>query len=107
MSASELGLVLVAFLTGLSFAVVAPILPLQVKAFGISYEMLGLFFSAYSLTWGVLQLYTGYLSDRYGRRRFALIGLAIHPLVLRSLPLIIMTIEAHGYIDFLFSEQTS
>jgi MFS family permease len=107
MSASELGLVLVAFLTGLSFAVVAPVLPLQVEAFGISYEMLGLFFSAYSLTWGFLQLYTGYLSDRYGRRRFALIGLAIHSLVLTSLPLIITMIEAHGYIDFFLSQRTS
>jgi MFS family permease len=78
MSVSELSLTLLAFLTGLSFTVVAPVLPLYVESFGVSYEVLGLFFSAYSLTWGLLQLYTGYLSDRYGRRRLALVGLAIY-----------------------------
>lgn len=77
MSASEFGLALLAFLTGLSFAVVTPVLPLYVEEFGVSYEALGLFFSAYSLTWGLLQLYTGYLGDRYGRRRLARIGLAV------------------------------
>jgi MFS family permease len=80
MGVSELSLTLLAFLTGLSFAVVAPVLPLYVESFGVSYEVLGLFFSAYSLTWGLLQLYTGYLSDRYGRRRLALMGLAIYSL---------------------------
>ena len=80
MNPSELGLTLLALLTGLSFAVVGPVLPLYVESFGVSYEVLGLFFSAYSLTWGLLQLYTGYLSDRYGRRRLALIGLAIYSL---------------------------
>lgn len=80
MSQSELILTLLAFLMGLSFAVVTPVLPLYVERFGVSYEVLGLFFSAYSLTWGVLQFYTGYLSDRYGRRRLALIGLAIYGL---------------------------
>jgi len=80
MSTSELSLMLLAFLTGASFAVVTPVLPLYVESFGVSYEMLGLFFSAYALTWGLLQLYTGYLSDRYGRRRLALTGLAIYGL---------------------------
>jgi len=51
-----------------------------VESFGVSYETLGLFFSAYSLTWGLLQLYTGYLSDRYGRRLFTLLGFAIYGL---------------------------
>lgn len=80
MGTSELSLTLLAFLTGLSFAVVAPVLPLYVESFGVSYEVLGLFFSAYSLTWGLLQLYTGYLSDRYGRRLLLLLGLAIYSL---------------------------
>lgn len=80
MRISELSLTLLAFLTGLSFTVVSPVLPLHVESFGVSYEVLGLFFSAYSLTWGLLQLYTGYLSDRYGRRRLALIGLTIYSL---------------------------
>ena len=53
MSTSELSLTLLAFLTGLSFVIVAPVLPLYVESFGVSYEVLGLFFSAYSLTWGL------------------------------------------------------
>jgi DHA1 family multidrug resistance protein-like MFS transporter len=80
MDVPELSLTALAFLTGLSFAVVSPVLPLYVESFGVSYETLGLFFSAYSLTWSLLQLYTGYLSDRYGRRRLALIGLAVYSL---------------------------
>jgi DHA1 family multidrug resistance protein-like MFS transporter len=39
---------------------------------------IGLFFSAYSFTWAFLQLYTGYLSDKYGRRRFVMMGLFIY-----------------------------
>jgi len=80
MSVSQLSLALLAFLTGLSFTVVAPVLPLYVESFGVSYEVLGLFFSAYSVTWGLLQLYTGYLSDRYGRKRLALMGLVTYSL---------------------------
>lgn len=80
MRVSELALTALALLEGLSFAVVSPVLPLYVEAFGVSYEALGLFFSAYSLTWVLLQLYTGHLADRYGRRRLLLIGLAIYGL---------------------------
>ena len=80
MSRSELALAALALLSGLSFAAVTPTLPLYVERLGASYQALGLFFSAYSLTWSVLQLYTGYLSDRYGRRRLARIGLAIYGL---------------------------
>lgn len=80
MNIGELSLTLLGFLIGLSFAVVTPVLPLYVESFGVSYEVLGLFFSAYSLTWGLLQFYTGYLSDRYGRWRLALVGLATYSL---------------------------
>jgi MFS family permease len=41
MSVSELSLTLLAFLTGLSFAVVAPVLPLYVESLGASHEVLG------------------------------------------------------------------
>jgi len=39
---------------------------------------MGLLFSAYSLTWAALQIYTGYLADRFGRKRVALIGFAFY-----------------------------
>lgn len=69
-------------LLGSSGAVVSPVLPLFVERIGASYVEIGFFFSVYSLTWTVLQVYTGYLSDRYGRKRFVVIGLVIHGLSL-------------------------
>lgn len=65
----------VGLLVGVSFFVVSPILPQYVENYGVSYVDIGFFFTAYSLTWTVLQLYTGYLSDRYGRKRFVFVGL--------------------------------
>ncbi len=73
-----LALALVGFLSGFSFSVVHPVLPLYVESLGVSYEQVGLLFSAYSFTWVVLQVYTGYLADRLGRKRVALLGLAIY-----------------------------
>jgi MFS family permease len=58
--------------------VVSPILPLYVERFGASYIEIGCFFTAYSLTWTLLQLYTGYLSDKYGKKRFVFFGLLIY-----------------------------
>ncbi|MEM2740351.1 MAG: MFS transporter [Candidatus Bathyarchaeia archaeon] len=69
------------FLLGLlgSFgSVVSPILPQYAERLGASYMEIGLFFSAYSSTWAFLQLYTGYLSDRYGRKRFVTLGLLVY-----------------------------
>ncbi len=71
-------LTLVGFLSSFSFSVVHPVLPLYVESFGVSYEKVGLLFSAYSLTWAALQVYTGYLADRFGRKRVALIGFALY-----------------------------
>jgi len=71
-------LALVGLLETLAFSVVHPVLPLYVESFGVSYEEVGLLFSAYSLTWAALQIYTGYLADRFGRKRVALIGFALY-----------------------------
>lgn len=73
------------FLLGLlgSFgSIVSPVLPKYAEHLGASYIEVGLFFSAYSFTWTLLQLFTGFLSDRYGRRRFAMFGLSIYGLSL-------------------------
>lgn len=71
-------LTLVGFLETLSFSVVQPVLPLYVESFDVSYEKVGLLFSAYSLTWAALQVYTGYLADRFGRKRVALVGFVFY-----------------------------
>jgi DHA1 family multidrug resistance protein-like MFS transporter len=71
-------LALTGFLGAFSLSVVQPVLPLYVESFGVSYEKVGLLFSAYSFTWAGLQLYTGYLADRLGQRRMALVGFALY-----------------------------
>jgi DHA1 family multidrug resistance protein-like MFS transporter len=73
-----LPLALVGFLGAFSFSVVHPVLALYVESFDVSYEAVGLLFSAYSFTWAALQVYTGYLSDRLGRKRVAVIGFATY-----------------------------
>ena len=78
---SFLGLFLLGLLSSFG-SVVSPVLPQYAEQLGASYMEIGLFFSAYSLTWTFLQLYTGYLSDRYGRRRFVMLGLSIYGLSL-------------------------
>jgi MFS family permease len=75
---SYLPLVLVGSLETFAFSVIHPILPFYVEGFGVSYEKVGLVFSVYSFTWAVLQIYTGYLADVFGRKRVALVGFALY-----------------------------
>lgn len=77
MGRAYLFLTLAGFLGTFALSVVHPVLPLYVESFGVSYEKVGLLFSAYSLTWAALQVYTGYLADRLGRRRVASAGFGI------------------------------
>jgi DHA1 family multidrug resistance protein-like MFS transporter len=78
---SFFGLFLLGFL-GSFGSVVSPVLPQYAQRLGASSMEIGLFFSAYSLTWTFLQLCTGYLSDRYGKKRFVMLGLSIYGLSL-------------------------
>lgn len=75
---SYLYLTRVGFFSASAFVAVSPVLPQYVESFGVSYEQLGLFFLAYSSAWAILQLYTGYLADRFGRKRMAMLGSAIY-----------------------------
>lgn len=72
------GLALLGFLESIALFVVSPVLPQYVERYDSSYIEIGYFFTAYSLTWAMLQLYTGYLSDKYGKKRFAFFGLLIY-----------------------------
>jgi len=69
---------LLGLLESIALFVVSPVLPQYVERYGSSYIEIGYFFTAYSLTWALLQLYTGYLSDKYGKKRFAFLGLLIY-----------------------------
>lgn len=75
---SYLSLAFVGFLGAFAFSAVEPVLPLYVESLNVSYEKIGVLFSAYSLTWTVLQVYTGHLADRFGRKRLAFTGFAIY-----------------------------
>jgi len=70
-----MGLSALGLLQALSFTVISPILPQYVESFGVSYAEIGYFFTAYSMTWSLLQIYTGHLSDKYGKKRLAALGL--------------------------------
>jgi len=72
------GFGLLGLLETMALFVVSPILPQYVERYGASYAEMGYFFTAYSLTWVLLQLYTGYLSDKYGKKRFVFLGLLIY-----------------------------
>ena len=76
-----LGLFLLGLVIGFG-SIVSPVLPQFAEQLGASHVEIGLFFSAYSFTWAFLQLYSGYLSDRYGRKRFIMLGLSIYGLSL-------------------------
>jgi MFS family permease len=74
---SLIGILLLGFFGSFGH-IVSPVLPQYAERLGASYIEVGLFFSAYSFTWTFLQLYTGYLSDRFGRKKFIVLGLLIY-----------------------------
>lgn len=53
---------------------ISPILPLYARSFGVSLTMVGLVITAYGLSMLLLDLPTGRLVDRYGRRFFLISG---------------------------------
>ncbi|HCP31907.1 TPA: MFS transporter, partial [Candidatus Acetothermia bacterium] len=56
--------------------IIAPILPLYAKTFAASGVSIGLVFSAFSLSRSLIGPLVGRLSDRVGRKRILMIGLA-------------------------------
>ncbi len=71
------GLSLIGLLGTLPLFIISPVLPQIVEEYGVSYVEVGYFLTVYSLAWSVLGLYSGHLSDRYGRKRIASIGLIL------------------------------
>ncbi|MFQ6125072.1 MAG: MFS transporter [Candidatus Heimdallarchaeota archaeon] len=69
---------LIGFLSALGMSIPAPVLPAYAKLFGASPVMIGTLFSAYSASWVFLQVFTGYLSDKWGRKRFIVLGLIVY-----------------------------
>ncbi|HVA92244.1 MAG TPA: MFS transporter [Chloroflexota bacterium] len=64
------------------------LLPLFFARAGLGIGAIATIAAAYPLSWGVLQLGTGALSDRWGRRRLIVGGMALQGLALIAIPLV-------------------
>lgn len=64
------------------------LLPLYFTRSGLGLEAIAFVGAAYPLSWGVLQLGTGALSDRWGRRPLIVGGMALQALALAAIPLV-------------------
>ena len=75
-SSSLWPLYLAVFVAVLGFTLVAPFFPSYVMGLGASYTLLGFIISIYGAAQLVVQIPIGRLSDRMGRKRLMLLGLA-------------------------------
>jgi len=64
------------------------LLPIFFTHAGLGVERVAVIAAAYPLSWGVLQLGTGALSDRWGRRPLIVVGMALQALALWSILLV-------------------
>jgi len=62
--------------------------PLFLAAAGLSVRDIGLLAFAYPATWGVAQLWTGAISDRWGRKRLIAGGMLLQGAALLGMPLV-------------------
>ena len=51
-----------------------PVLPIHGETFGVSMTSVALLFTIYSMTWAILQIFTGRLSDIFGRKPLVILG---------------------------------
>ncbi|MCW4020355.1 MAG: MFS transporter [Candidatus Bathyarchaeota archaeon] len=51
-----------------------PVLPIYGETFGVSMTGVALLFTIYSMTWAILQIFTGRLSDIFGRKPMIILG---------------------------------
>jgi len=74
-------LLLALFIAFLGIGIIAPIIPIYAMDLGATGVALGLIIAAFSISQGALQPVVGNLSDRKGRKRFLVAGLAIYAVV--------------------------
>jgi MFS transporter, DHA1 family, multidrug resistance protein len=70
-------IVLVVFVIMLGFGIVAPILPLFARSFGVGYGLAGLLISAFAIMRLITDLVAGPIVDRFGERRAASAGIGL------------------------------
>ncbi len=69
--------VLGSFVIMLGFGILAPVLPLYARSFGVDYRAVGILTAAFSLTRLVFDVISGRFVDRWGERAIATIGAII------------------------------
>ena len=55
-----------------------PVLPIYGETFGVSMTSVALLFAVYSMTWAILQIFTGRLSDIFGRKPLIVLGWTLY-----------------------------
>lgn len=65
------------FTVMLGVGVVSPILPTYAESFGVSHTLMGIFMASFGVARLVMDLPSGQVSDRYGRKPMMMIGLAV------------------------------
>src|SRR6266571_2634753 len=70
-------IILVIFVVMLGFGLVAPILPLYARSFGVGYDAAGLLVSAFAFARLIVDPFSGPVVDRIGERLSAAIGLGV------------------------------
>lgn len=71
-------LALISFVSQLGIAIMLPLLPLYGLTLGATPTELGLMTTAFAVTNGISQFGSGFLMDRFGSRRFVLVGTGIY-----------------------------
>jgi MFS family permease len=71
--------------------------PLFFAAGGLPVEQIGVLAFVYPATWGVMQLWTGAVSDRWGRKRLIAGGMVIQGLALTSIAML------HGFVPWIWA----
>src|SRR5258706_15239313 len=65
---------LIVFVIMLGFGIIAPILPLYARSFGVGYDAAGLLISSFAFTRLIFDLIAGPIVDRFGERMAATSG---------------------------------
>jgi MFS family permease len=68
---------IITFFIMLGFGIIAPILPLYARSFGVGYEAAGLLISSYAFTRLLFDPVAGPIVDRWGERAAATVGLLV------------------------------
>ncbi|TMC07155.1 MAG: MFS transporter [Chloroflexi bacterium] len=68
----------ISFVSSLGISIMLPLLPLYALSLGASPLQLGLMTSGFAVSNGLAQFVSGFLMDRYGARRFVVIGIGTY-----------------------------